>query len=205
MDAFIIVDMQNDFLPGGALAVPEGDAIIPLLNQLQEKFDLVVLTQDWHPPDHSSFASRHPGKKPLETIELHGSQQILWPDHCVQDSRGAELAAALETRRAEAFFRKGTDPKIDSYSAFYDNEHQRSTGLAGYLNERGVRRVAVGGLAAEFCVNYTALDARKAGFETVLLTDATKPISSQDFEFAAGNLRNYGVNVVESTDYFQHR
>ncbi|NLK41149.1 MAG: bifunctional nicotinamidase/pyrazinamidase [Planctomycetes bacterium] len=204
MNALIIIDVQNDFLPGGALAVPRGDEIIPLLNRLQGHFELVVATQDWHPKNHSSFASAHRGKKPLETIELDGCEQVLWPEHCVQGSRGAQLAEALDCRRVQAIIRKGTDPDIDSYSAFYDNLHRRTTGLGGFLKDHGVDCVVITGLAGEYCVRYTALDARQLGFQTVLLTDATRPISSQDFEYAVGNLRNYGVLVTESAKFLKN-
>lgn len=203
MNALIITDIQNDFLPGGALAVPDGDAIIPLLNQLQPHFDLVIATQDWHPQKHKSFASSHPGKKPFETMELNGCEQILWPDHCVQDSRGAQLAQTLDTRRVEAIFRKGADPDIDSYSAFYDNLHRRKTGLGGYLKDRSVNCVVITGLAGDFCVRYTALDARKLGFETVLLADAARPITQQGYDEAIEQMRLAGVSVVASAAFLK--
>ena len=156
MHSLILVDIQNDFVPGGRLAVPEGDAIIPLANSLQKAFGLVVATQDWHPQSHKSFASNHPGKKPFDLIDLHGLEQVLWPDHCVQGSDGAAFHSALDIKRVEAMFRKGMDSEIDSYSGFYDNGMRKSTGLAGYLRERKVRKVFVCGLAADYCVAYTA-------------------------------------------------
>ena len=164
MKALILVDLQNDFLPGGALAVPEGDRVIPVANKLQAHFDLVVATRDWHPPDHSSFAANHHGQKPGDWIDLDGVSQILWPPHCVQNSHGADLAAGLDTSKVRKVFFKGTDPRIDSYSTFFDNRHLKSTGLGDYLRERGVDEVYLMGLATDYCVKYSALDARGLGF-----------------------------------------
>ena len=199
MKALLLIDIQNDFLPGGRLAVPDGDAIIPLVNRLQAAFDLVVATQDWHPAGHQSFASSHPGRTQFETIDLHGLPQVLWPDHCRQTSAGAELAAALDTARVEAVFRKGTNPEIDSYSAFFDNGHRKSTGLADYLRVRQVTDVYVAGLAGDYCVYYSALDALAAGFATFVITDATRPSSPEGLAAALADLQARGATLVAST------
>ncbi len=200
MRALILVDIQNDFIPGGALPVPKGDEIIPVVNNLLSHFDLVVATQDWHPKNHGSFASNHPGKKVYDVIDLNGLEQILWPDHCVQGSRGAEFVRALNTNPVEAIFRKGTDPAIDSYSGFFDNGRKKSTGLADYLKGRGVDEVFVVGLAGEFCVNYTILDAAEQGFKTYLIKDATRPLDENQFEKAVQNMRQKGVVIIQSGD-----
>ncbi|MGK6352084.1 bifunctional nicotinamidase/pyrazinamidase [Parapedobacter sp. DT-150] len=178
MRALIIVDIQYDFLPGGALAVPRGDEIIPVVNQIQPNYDLVVATQDWHPVGHKSFASAHVGSKPFDVIDLEGLQQVLWPDHCVQDTAGARLSDALDTRRVEAIFRKGTDTSIDSYSGFFDNGQRKNTGLAGYLRDRGVAAVDVCGLAADYCVYFTAMDALQLGFDTGIVEGAARAIDN---------------------------
>ncbi|MXV37383.1 bifunctional nicotinamidase/pyrazinamidase [Flavobacteriaceae bacterium Ap0902] len=179
--ALIVIDMQYDFIPGGSLAVEGGDEIIPLINQLIQEYDLVLATQDWHPADHKSFASQHPGMKPYDTIELHGLHQVLWPDHCVQGTHGAEFHQDLDLRKVEAIFRKGMNPEIDSYSGFYDNGHLKTTGLSGYLREKGVTEVHFAGLAADFCVHYSITDALKEGFEVTLIENATKPIFPEQF------------------------
>lgn len=198
MRALLLIDIQNDFMPGGALAVPEGDLIIPLANQLQPHFDLVVATQDWHPPHHKSFASNHVGKKPFEKIDLNGLDQVLWPDHCVQGLPGAEFAPQLNLNKVEAIFRKGTDPEIDSYSGFYDNGHRKSTGLADYLRGKHVGQVYVLGLAGDYCVYYSALDALKTNFKTFLIQDAVRAINQKDFEQAQTELLNRGGQLVQS-------
>lgn len=200
MKALIIVDVQNDFIPGGALAVPGGDEIIPLINVLQERFDLVVATQDWHPATHKSFASNHAGKKPFEKIMLQGLEQVLWPDHCVQGTKGAEFHAGLKMNKVAAIFRKGMDEGIDSYSGFYDNGHLKTTGLAGYLRERKVEKVYVCGLAGDYCVYYTAMDALKEGFNVSLIEDVTRSLSGQDFEKAKEDIRNLGGAIVKFAD-----
>lgn len=199
MKALIIVDVQNDFLKDGALEVPEGDKVVPLINQLQEKFPLVVATQDWHPPGHESFASMHTGKEPFEQISLHGLSQVLWPDHCVQGTRGAELAAQLNTNRVEAIFRKGMEKEIDSYSGFFDNGGRKSTGLTDYLKGRNVQEVYVAGLAGDYCVNYTANDALKLGFEPTVIADATRSIDSNGFERAMERFTEQGGKVIYSS------
>ncbi len=198
MKALIIVDVQRDFLPGGALPVPEGDAVIPVLNRIQARYPLVALTQDWHPPDHLSFASQYPGHRPFDRIQLEGLDQVLWPDHCVWNSPGAALAETLDTGRAAAIFRKGMDRRVDSYSGFFDNGRRRKTGLAEWLRGLGVTEVHVGGLAADYCVAYTARDAAELGFDVVVLEDATRPISAQGFEQIAAELRQRGVRIAPS-------
>jgi len=175
-DLLLIVDVQNDFCPGGALAVPRGDEVVPVINALAGKFAHVVLTQDWHPRGHSSFASSHPGSKPFETIEVAYGQQVMWPDHCVQGTRGAAFRDDLHADRAEIVLRKGYHREIDSYSAFYENDRKTRTGLAGYLRERGLTRVFLAGLAFDFCVRYSAEDAHREGFEAVVIEDACRAI-----------------------------
>src|SRR5215469_12308716 len=177
MKALILVDIQNDFLPGGALAVPNGDEVIPVINRLQAAFPLVVATQDWHPANHGSFAANHPGKKPYEQIDLNGLPQTLWPVHCVQGTTGAELAPGLERGRITKIFQKGRNPGIDSYSGFFDNGHRRATGLAKWLKGKGVTEVYVCGLATDYCVKFTALDAIGESFKTHLIEDASRGVN----------------------------
>lgn len=198
MKALILVDIQYDFLPGGALAVTDGDAIIPVCNALQPYFDLVVATQDWHPAGHKSFASSHAGRKEFETIEWNGLPQVLWPDHCVQGTPGAEMSTALYTNKIETIFRKGTNPDIDSYSGFYDNGHLKSTGLLHYLEGKGIKEVYVAGLAADYCVYFTASDALAEGFEAYIIEDATRAISPQGFEKAKVDFKNKGGKIIYS-------
>lgn len=181
MKALIIVDVQYDFLPGGSLEVPKGDEIIPIINNIQKDYDLVVASQDWHPQNHLSFASQHENKLPFEIIDLDGLEQVLWPDHCIQESYGSQISEDLQTNRVEAIFRKGMDPKIDSYSAFYDNGKRKDTGLAGYLKARNIDEVHVCGLAADFCVFFTAMDAISEGFKTSIISKATKAIDKGAF------------------------
>ena len=201
MKALILVDIQNDFLPGGALAVPRGDEVVPVANRLQPGFELVVATQDWHPAGHGSFASTRPGRKPGDMDALGGLPQVLWPDHCVQGSRGAEFAPGLEMNRVETIFRKGTDPAIDSYSGFFDNGHRKSTGLGDYLRGRGVGEVYVLGLATDYCVKYTALDARQLGFRTLLVEDGSRGVELRpgDLARAVEEMRAAGVEVIRSS------
>lgn len=175
-DALLVIDAQNDFCPGGALAVPRGDEVVPVVNRLARRFEHVVFTQDWHPPGHVSFASSHPGRKPFETIRVSYGEQVLWPDHCIPGTRGAEFHPALDTTRAQLIVRKGHDPAVDSYSALYENDHRTSTGLAGYLREKGWRRLFLVGLATDFCVQYSALDAVREGFEVFVIEDAVRGI-----------------------------
>ena len=198
MRALILVDIQNDFVAGGTLEVPNGEQIVPLVNVLASNFELVVATQDWHPQSHKSFASNHAGRNPFDTTILGGLDQVLWPDHCVQGSRGAEFHPLLDMRPVEAIFRKGMDPEIDSYSGFYDNGHKKSTGLAGYLRERAVDSVYICGLAGDYCVFYTARDALKCGFRTSMIADATRAINDKAFENAKSEILSLGGNVIES-------
>jgi nicotinamidase/pyrazinamidase len=177
-DVLLVVDVQNDFIPGGALAVKAGDAIVPLVNQLAAAFEHVILTQDWHTPGHVSFASAHPGKKPFETITLGYGPQVLWPDHCVQGTPGADLHKGLKVPHAELIIRKGYRKQMDSYSAFYEADGKTPTGLTGYLKDRGLKKVYLVGLATDFCVAWSALDARKAGFEAAVIEDATRGIDA---------------------------
>ena len=195
MKALIIVDLQNDFIPGGSLAVPDGDKIITRVNELQKKFDVVVATQDWHPANHKSFASQHEGKNPFDIIDLNGLQQTLWPDHCIQGTKGAELHKDLNTNKIEAIFRKGTNPEIDSYSGFFDNGRKKSTGLHGYLQERKVSSVFVCGLAADFCVYYTALDALSVGYDTTILDESVKAIDPINYIELKDNFRSKGGKI----------
>jgi nicotinamidase/pyrazinamidase len=197
MDALILVDIQNDFLPGGALAVPGGDAVIEPANRLLLQFELAVATQDWHPADHGSFAASHPGRQPGQVIDLDGLEQILWPVHCVQGTRGAEFAASLETNRFAEVFRKGTDARVDSYSGFFDNGRRHATGLGDWLRARGVNRVVICGLATDYCVKFTALDARHLGLDTVLVEDACRGVNLRagDVARALDDLRHAGVRI----------
>lgn len=198
MKALLLIDIQNDFIAGGSLAVPAGDEIIPLVNKLQQHFDLVIATQDWHPANHKSFASNHPGKRAFEEIDLDGLKQVLWPDHCVQGSCGAQFSKDLDMNRVEAIFRKGTDPEIDSYSGFYDNGHRKSTALANYLKGKQVTEVYIAGLAADYCVYYTAKDAIAEGFTTYIIGDAVRAISEDGFTAAKGDVIAKGGNVINS-------
>jgi len=200
MDALVIVDIQNDFLPGGALAVPEGDRVIPVINRIVGQFEVVVTTQDWHPPEHCSFAANHPGTEVGQVIEVDGLEQILWPVHCVQNTPGAALAEGLDTSCVEKVFYKGTDPRIDSYSALYDNAHRRSTGLAEYLKGRGVTDLYLAGLATDYCVKFSALDAVADGFRTYVIIDACRAVELNvgDARRAVEEMRRAGVTVLDS-------
>ena len=175
-DLLLIIDVQNDFCPGGELAVADGDAVVPVINRLIQRFGHVVLTQDWHPSHHGSFATAHPGSAPFEAITMPYGQQTLWPDHCVQGTLGAGFHPQFVTGRAELVIRKGFRPDIDSYSAFYENDRRTPTGLAGYLRERGLRRIFLAGLATDFCVYYSAVDARRLGFDTVVIEAGCRAI-----------------------------
>ncbi len=202
MKALILVDIQNDFCPGGALAVADGDDVVPVANALARRFDLVVATQDWHPRDHGSFAANHPGTEPGQVIDLNGLDQVLWPVHCVQESDGAAFHADLDASQVTEVFRKGTDPGIDSYSGFYDNGHRKATGLADYLRDKGVDTVYVLGLATDYCVKFTALDAISEGFDTFLVEDGCRGVELQpgDAERAIDQMREAGVTILSSTD-----
>jgi nicotinamidase/pyrazinamidase len=202
MNALIIVDLQNDFLPGGALAVPRGDEVLPLANELQRRFDLVVATQDWHPPDHGSFAANHPGKKPGDRVMLDGIEQILWPVHCIQETHGAEFAASFDTSGIAQVFHKGTDPQIDSYSTFFDNAHRRETGLADYLKERSIRNIYLMGLALDYCVKYSTLDAHQLGFNAHVILDGCRGIGLEpgDIDRALDEMKLVGAILLQSRD-----
>ncbi|HZT89403.1 MAG TPA: bifunctional nicotinamidase/pyrazinamidase [Stellaceae bacterium] len=196
-DVLIVVDVQNDFCPGGALAVPDGNAVVPAINRIARRFRHVVLTQDWHPQSHASFASTHPARQPFETVDLAYGPQTLWPDHCVQGSPGAAFHPGLDLPRAELVIRKGFHPKIDSYSAFQENDRKTPTGLAGYLRERGFVRVVLCGLATDFCVSFSALDARAAGFETAVILDACRAIGLDgSLARALAAMRDAGVAFI---------
>ncbi|MDR7128151.1 nicotinamidase/pyrazinamidase [Algoriphagus sp. 4150] len=197
----LIVDVQNDFLPGGALAVNRGDEVVPVINTLQEKFDFIVATQDFHPADHGSFAANHSGKNPGELIELDGLTQILWPVHCVQGSEGAEFHEDLNPIKWKAIFQKGRNPAIDSYSGFFDNARKGDTGLADFLQNEGIMNVFVTGLAQDYCVKFTALDSVSLGFHTYLITDATRAVNlnPKDGEAALAEMQSAGVKFIEST------
>jgi nicotinamidase/pyrazinamidase len=197
----ILVDIQNDFMPWGALPVAEGDLIVPLVNALQEKFELIVATQDWHPPDHGSFASNHPGRQPGEVIDLHGIDQILWPDHCVQESEGAEFHRDLDMSRVAQIIRKGTDPEIDSYSGFFDNGHRKATGLDAWLKQQGAQELWVAGLATDYCVRFTVIDALALGYKVHLVRDACRGVNLKagDVEGAIREMTAAGAAVVDST------
>lgn len=203
-DVLIVVDVQNDFCPGGALAVPHGDAVIEPIHRVAPLFKHIVLTQDWHPANHSSFAASHPGKRPLESVELDYGAQTLWPPHCVQGTQGAEFHAALDLPQAELILRKGFRPQIDSYSAFFENDRTTHTGLAGYLRERGLTRVFLVGLAYDFCVGYSALDARRLGLEAIILRDACRAIDlNRSVAMIEAEFQEAGVAVIEGSRLYR--
>lgn len=189
-DALLVIDLQRDFCPGGALAIAGGDEIVPLVNRLAARFEHVILTQDWHPAGHISFASRHVGQRPYGEIEVSYGRQSLWPDHCVQGSPGAEFHAQLAIPHAELILRKGFRPEIDSYSAFLENDHRTPSGLAGYLRERGLRRLFLCGLAYDFCVRYSAVDGKNLGFETIVIGDATRGVDLPAQDERPGSVEN---------------
>lgn len=197
--ALIVIDVQNDFCPGGALAVTEGDAVVPVANRLMQRFDHVVLTQDWHPDDHSSFAANNPGRDAFSLIDMPYGPQVLWPVHCVQGTAGATFHKDLETDRASLIIRKGYRSEIDSYSAFFENDHTTSTGLAGYLRERAVEHLVMVGLATDFCVRFSAVDAAKLGFKVTLLEDGCRAIDLDGSLAAArAELTEHGITVTTS-------
>ena len=198
MRALILVDLQYDFCPGGALAVADGDAVVPVVNRLIGRFDHVALTQDWHPSGHSSFATSHPGSAPFETVAMPYGPQTLWPDHCVQETAGAAFHPQLATGKAQLVIRKGFRPSIDSYSAFYENDRSTPTGLAGYLRERGLKRIFMAGLATDYCVNYSALDARRLGFDTVVVKSGCRAIDlAGSLAAASAAMAAAGVQVID--------
>jgi nicotinamidase/pyrazinamidase len=200
-DVLLAVDVQNDFLPGGRLAVPEGDAVVPVINRLAPMFHNVILTQDWHTEGHASFASVHPGRQPFEVIELSYGRQVLWPDHCVQGTQGADFAPGLDTRQAHLVIRKGYHPGVDSYSAFVEADGATRTGLAGYLQERGIKGVFLAGLATDYCVAFSALDAVAAAFEAVVIEDACRGIDLAGSLVAAlARMDKAGVRRISAKD-----
>lgn len=203
-DVLLVIDVQTDFCPGGALAVPEGDAVIGVIHRIAPSFDHIILTQDWHPANHSSFVSEHPGRQPYESIQVAYGRQTLWPAHCVQRTVGAEFYPALQLPQAELILRKGFRPQIDSYSAFFENDRETATGLAGYLSERGLNRVFLAGLAYDYCVGYSAVDARWLGLPAFVVRDACRAIdlngsvAAIEAEFAKA-----GVGVIEGKEIFR--
>ncbi len=202
MRALILVDLQNDFVAGGSLAVPDGNAVIEVANRLMPHFDFIVATQDWHPAAHESFATSHPGHEVGEVVDLHGLPQVLWPTHCVQDTHGADFVSTLNTEAFDHVVRKGTDPTIDSYSGFFDNGHRKKTEMTALLREAGVDEVWVMGLATDYCVKFTALDAVQEGFRTSLIVDGCRAVnlSPTDGASAIQELRDAGVKIMESND-----
>ena len=200
MNALLVVDIQNDFLPGGALAVPDGDRVVPIINRLMDHFDLVLATQDWHPPHHGSFAASHPNHRPGDVIDLNGIPQVLWPVHCVQHSAGAAFSAKLRTDRFAKIFQKGTDPGIDSYSSFFDNAKLRSTGLGDYLRQRDVHEIFVCGLATDYCVKYSVLDSKTLGIRTHVIEDACRGVNLKpdDSSNAIAEMRVAGASIIDS-------
>jgi nicotinamidase/pyrazinamidase len=200
MKTLIIIDVQNDFMPGGPLEVPDGNLVVPVINSILSGFDLILATQDWHPKDHSSFASNHFEKKPFERIEHLGILQTLWPDHCIQGSVGAELHREINANPIAAIFRKGMDSEIDSYSGFYDNNHLLSTGLAGYLKEKAVTEIHFCGLAADICVYYSILDSILEGFSAVLIEDASGPLYPEKFDDVKCEIAKLGVRIIKSNE-----
>ena len=200
-DLLLIIDVQNDFCPGGALAVADGDATVPVINRLSERFGHVAVTQDWHPSGHSSFASSHPGSSAFETVAMPYGPQTLWPDHCVQGTSGAALHPLLSTERAELIIRKGFRPEIDSYSAFFENDQRTPTGLAGYLRERGLKKIFLVGLATDYCVHYSAVDARRLGFDTVVIEAGCRAIDLNGSLAAAWtSMQEAGVQRIADLD-----
>jgi nicotinamidase/pyrazinamidase len=205
MTAFVVVDLQNDFFPGGALGVKNGDQILPVINKLlKQPFDLIIGTKDWHPQNHGSFAETH-GKKVGEVIDLNGLQQILWPTHCVQGTRGAEFSDQWDHDKVERVFYKGTDPDIDSYSAFYDNGHRKSTGLHEYLQSKAIKEIYIAGLASDYCVKYSVLDALKLGYSVYVVIDGCKPVNlaADDEEKAMQEMLQAGANLIHSHELNQ--
>ena len=202
MKTLIIIDVQNDFMPGGSLEVPDGNMIVPVINEVQSYFDLIVATQDWHPKSHRSFASNHFGKKSFDKIVLNGVLQTLWPDHCIQGSPGAEIHNDIVSNRIAAIFRKGMDPEVDSYSGFYDNNHKLSTGLAGYLKEKRTSEIYFCGLAADICVYYTILDSLQEGFSATLIEDASQPLYVEKFDDIKCEIAKLGVHIINSRELY---
>ena len=200
MKTLIIIDVQNDFMPGGSLEVPHGNMVVPVINKVQSYFDLVVATQDWHPKNHKSFASNHYGKKSFDKMVINGVLQTLWPDHCIQGSSGAELHHDIDSNRIAAIFRKGMDPEVDSYSGFFDNNRQLCTGLAGYLKEKGTSEIYFCGLASDICVYYTILDSIQEGFSATLIEDASRPLYVEKFDDIKCEIAKLVVHIINSSE-----
>ena len=203
MKALLLIDIQNDFMPTGSLAVPNGDKIVAPVNAVQPHFDLVIASQDWHPASHVSFANNHLGKKEFEIIQLEGLEQTLWPAHCVQNTAGAEFHPQLHTQKVETIFRKGTNPALDSYSAFYDNAHQKSTGLAGYLKEKGITKLFFTGLAADICVYFSIKDALAEGFQCTVFEDAVRALDENTSQQQQEELKEQGVTYCHTADFLK--
>lgn len=201
MKALILVDLQNDFCQGGSLAVPDGDAVVPVANRLQPFFDCVIATKDWHPKDHVSFVSNHPGSKVGDIVQADSITQIVWPDHCIQESQGSQFHPQLNTDRIDQVIYKGTDKNIDSYSAFFDNAHLRTTGLANYLNEKGITEIYIMGLATEYCVNYSCRDSVRLGFKTHVIQDGCRGVELKkgDIDQAVAEMKAEGVDLIMSS------
>lgn len=200
--AFVIIDVQNDFCPGGALAVGNGDEVVPVINRLGKHFETRLITQDWHPADHRSFASNHDGGEAFSVVEMPYGPQVLWPDHCIQGSPGAAFHKDLETDSADLIIRKGFRPEIDSYSAFFENDHSTPTGLSGYLRERGIDEVLLAGLATDFCVRFSAMDAAKLGLKVTVIEDACRAIDLDgSLAVAMQDMADHGVIIAESSDF----
>lgn len=200
--ALLVIDVQNDFCPGGSLAVPKGDKIIPAINDLAKKFHEVIATQDWHPRNHISFASNHPGKKINEEIKVNGINQVLWPDHCIKGTKGASFHPKLDTTQFDLILRKGNNPKIDSYSAFQENDKKTITGLNGYLKNLEIKNVYIAGLALDYCVYFSAMDANELGYNTFVIKDATKGINKPEgsIEKALNRMKEKGVKIIKSLE-----
>ncbi|MCP3940671.1 MAG: bifunctional nicotinamidase/pyrazinamidase [Desulfobacteraceae bacterium] len=201
-NALILVDIQNDFIPGGALAVPDGDSIIPIANKIMGNFDIVIATQDWHPSNHGSFASQHLGRMPGDIVKLNGLTQLLWPDHCIQNTKGAKLVPGLNIDQITKIFHKGMEKDIDSYSGFYDNAWKKDTGLGNYLKQQNIEQISIMGLATDYCVKFTALDARKLGFMTNLIKEGIRgvEVNKKDCKKAVAEMENAGVKVISTND-----
>jgi nicotinamidase/pyrazinamidase len=200
MKTLILIDVQNDFMPGGPLEVPDSNLIVPVINRIQDNYDLVLATQDWHPVNHKSFASNHYGTKPFDRMVLSNQLQTLWPNHCIQGTAGAEFYKEINSDKIAAIFRKGMNPEVDSYSGFYDNNHMLNTGLAGYLKEKGVTDIHFCGLAADICVYYSILDSILEGFSATLVEDASRPLYPDKFDDIKCELAKLGVRIVGSNE-----
>ena len=207
MHALILVDLQIDFAPGGALAVPEGDQVVPVANKLMPAFDLVVATKDWHPLDHGSFANNHPGKNEGEVTELKGLEQVLWPVHCVENTEGAEFIPGLDSEKIDHVIHKGTEPDLDAYSGFYDNAHRQATGLNHYLKEKGANKLYIMGLASDYCLKFTVIDGCKEGYDITVVTDGCRGIDMNegDVDRAFEDMKKAGAKMMTSDEVLKQR